>query len=72
MTLTNVLRGVAADGLLAALVLSITPAFAADAFISVGDELAVAKLLGDAATSHPSFWAPFVLVGDGGGAGGAP
>jgi CHAT domain-containing protein len=24
------------------------------------------KLLGDAATSHPSFWAPFVLVGDGG------
>jgi CHAT domain-containing protein len=30
------------------------------------------KLLADAATSHPSFWAPFVLVGDGGGAGGAP
>ncbi|HTY76643.1 MAG TPA: CHAT domain-containing tetratricopeptide repeat protein [Candidatus Bathyarchaeia archaeon] len=24
------------------------------------------KLMGDAATSHPSFWAPFVLVGDGG------
>jgi CHAT domain-containing protein len=23
------------------------------------------KLLADAATSHPSFWAPFVLVGDG-------
>lgn len=24
------------------------------------------KLMGEAATSHPSFWAPFVLVGDGG------
>ena len=24
------------------------------------------KLLGDAATSHPALWAPFVLVGDGG------
>jgi CHAT domain-containing protein len=24
------------------------------------------KLMDDAATSHPSFWAPFVLVGDGG------
>ena len=24
------------------------------------------KLLDDAATSHPSFWAPFILVGDGG------
>ena len=24
------------------------------------------KLLADPATSHPSFWAPFVLVGDGG------
>ncbi len=27
---------------------------------------AQAKLLADQATSHPSFWAPFVLVGDGG------
>ena len=24
------------------------------------------KLMGEQATSHPSFWAPFVLVGDGG------
>jgi CHAT domain len=84
MTLTSVLRGIAAASLLAAFVLS-TPAFAVDALVSVGDELAVGKnrraaalrtaklkLLADAATSHPSFWAPFVLVGDGGGAGGAP
>ena len=27
---------------------------------------AQAKLQGDPATSHPAFWAPFVLVGDGG------
>jgi CHAT domain-containing protein len=26
----------------------------------------VIKLMGEPATSHPSFWAPFVLVGDGG------
>ena len=24
------------------------------------------KLMGEQATSHPPFWAPFVLVGDGG------
>ena len=27
---------------------------------------AQAKLQGDPTTSHPAFWAPFVLVGDGG------
>ena len=43
MTLTNVLRSIAAAGLLAALGLSVTPAQAADALISVGDELAVGK-----------------------------
>ena len=43
MTLTSVLRGIAAASLLAAFVLSITPAFAADALVSVGDELAVGK-----------------------------
>ena len=43
MTLTSALRGIAAASLLAAFVLSITPAFAADALVSVGDELAVGK-----------------------------
>ena len=43
MTLTSVLRGSAAASLLAAFVLSISPAFAADALVSVGDELAVGK-----------------------------
>jgi len=38
-----------------------SPARAAEAFVAVGDEL-----MGEQATSHPSFWAPFVLVGDGG------
>jgi len=43
MTITDVFRGVTAAGLLAALVLCITPAFAADALSSVGGELAVGK-----------------------------
>ena len=68
MTLTSALRGIAAASLLAAFVLS-----ARDAAVGRAAALRTAqlKLLGDAATSHPSFWAPFVLVGDGGGAGGA-
>ncbi len=32
----------------------------------VGVRAAQLKVLGDPATSHPSLWAPFVLVGDGG------
>jgi hypothetical protein len=32
----------------------------------VGWELMMLKLMGERATSHPSFWEPFVLVGDGG------
>lgn len=43
-------------------------ALALSAFLGRAAALRTAqlKLMGDAATSHPSFWAPFVLVGDGG------
>jgi len=51
---------------------SLFDAYTRDAAVGRAAALRTAqlKLLGDAATSHPSFWAPFVLVGDGGGAGG--
>jgi CHAT domain-containing protein len=34
--------------------------------IAFAGVLAQLELMGGPATSHPSFWAPFVLVGDGG------
>jgi len=40
-------------------------AYAKNAGRAAALQTAQLKLLGDPATSHPSFWAPFVLVGDG-------
>jgi len=47
---------------------SLFEAYARDATLGRAAALrtAQAKLQGDSSTSHPAFWAPFVLVGDGG------
>ena len=45
---------------------SVSRVFALACLFTLGWPAPGPAFMGEQATSHPSFWAPFVLVGDGG------